>query len=52
MLAVTYAPAIIGVESHLVSIECDMANGLPGFVVVGLGDKAGDESRERVRRAC
>jgi magnesium chelatase family protein len=51
MLAVTYAPAIIGVESHLVSIECDMTNGLPGFVVVGLGDKAVDESRERVRSA-
>ena len=51
MLSVAYAPAIIGVESHLVSIECDMANGLPGFVVVGLGDKAVDESRERVRSA-
>lgn len=51
MLASTYAPAIIGITSHLISIECDMTNGLPGLVVVGLGDKAVDESRERVRSA-
>lgn len=51
MLSVTFAPAIIGVDCHLVSIECDMSNGLPGFVIVGLGDKAVDESRERVRSA-
>ncbi|HVQ43556.1 MAG TPA: YifB family Mg chelatase-like AAA ATPase [Candidatus Saccharimonadia bacterium] len=51
MLATTYAPAIIGIDSHLISIECDMTNGLPGFVIVGLGDKAVDESRERVRSA-
>ncbi len=51
MLSIAYAPAIIGIESHLVSIECDMTNGLPGLVVVGLGDKAVDESRERVRSA-
>jgi len=51
MLATTHAPAIIGIDSHLVSIECDMTNGLPGLVLVGLGDKAVDESRERVRSA-
>ncbi len=51
MLAKTHAPAIIGVDSHLISIECDMTNGLPGLIVVGLGDKAVDESRERVRSA-
>jgi len=51
MLSTTYAPAIIGIDSHLISIECDMTNGLPGFVMVGLGDKAVDESRERVRSA-
>ena len=51
MLARTYAPALYGVDGRLVSIECDMTNGLPGLVVVGLGDKAVDESRERVRSA-
>ncbi len=51
MLSTTYAPAIIGIDSHLISIECDMTNGLPGFVMVGLSDKAIDESKERVRSA-
>jgi magnesium chelatase family protein len=51
MLARTYAPALIGFDGQLVEIECDMSAGLPGFVVVGLGDKAIEEARERVRGA-
>jgi magnesium chelatase family protein len=51
MLAQTYAPALFGVDGRLISIECDITNGLPGFVVVGLGDKAVEESRERIRSA-
>lgn len=51
MLSAVYAPAIIGIDAHLISIECDITNGLPGFTVVGLGDKAVDESRVRVRSA-
>lgn len=51
MLAKVYAPAHVGVDSRLVEVECDLANGLPGFTVVGLGDKAVDESRERVKGA-
>jgi magnesium chelatase family protein len=51
MIAHTYAPALFGVDGRLVSIECDITNGLPGFIVVGLGDKAVEESRERVRSA-
>jgi magnesium chelatase family protein len=51
MLARIYAPALLGLESRLIEIECDMTSGLPGFVVVGLGDKAVDEARERVRSA-
>jgi magnesium chelatase family protein len=51
MLSKTYAPALFGVDGRLISIECDITNGLPGFVVVGLGDKAVEESRERVRSA-
>jgi len=47
----TFAPALFGIDGRIVSIECDITNGLPGFVVVGLGDKAVDESRERVRSA-
>jgi magnesium chelatase family protein len=51
MLARVYAPALFNLENRLIEIECDMTSGLPGFVVVGLGDKAVDEARERVRSA-
>ncbi|TAK88949.1 ATP-binding protein [Patescibacteria group bacterium] len=51
MLARVQAPAQMGLEGQLVEIECDMSNGLPGLVVVGLGNKAVEEARERVRGA-
>jgi len=51
MLTRIYAPALLSLESRLIEIECDMTSGLPGFIVVGLGDKAVDEARERVRSA-
>jgi magnesium chelatase family protein len=51
MLSTSYAPALHGADGRLVSIECDVTNGLPGIVIVGLGDKAVGESRERLRSA-
>lgn len=51
MLAKVLAPARIGLEGRLVEIECDMSSGLPGLVIVGLGNKAIEEARERVRSA-
>lgn len=51
MLSKIYAPALISLNGELVEIECDLANGLPGFIMVGLADKAVDEARERVRSA-
>lgn len=51
MLARVLAPARIGLEGQLVEIECDMSSGLPGLVIVGLGNKAIEEARERVRSA-
>src|SRR4051794_28512701 len=51
MLAKISAPASIGVQSTAVEIECDLSNGLPGFSMVGLADKAVDESKERIRSA-
>jgi magnesium chelatase family protein len=41
----------IGIDSVLVEIEVDLHAGLPQFTVVGLGDTAVQESRERVRSA-
>jgi magnesium chelatase family protein len=45
------ACALWGLETALVTVEADVANGLPAFVVVGLPDAAVQEARERVRAA-
>ncbi|OGZ71512.1 MAG: magnesium chelatase [Candidatus Staskawiczbacteria bacterium RIFCSPLOWO2_01_FULL_33_9] len=42
----------LGLETVKVDVEVNLANrGLPGFEIVGLPDKAVDESKERVRAA-
>lgn len=41
----------IGFEGALVEVESDAKRGLPSLQIVGLGSKAVDESRERVRSA-
>ncbi len=51
MLARVITFAIDGVEPRRVSVEVDIRPGLPAFTVVGLGDTAVRESRERVRSA-
>jgi magnesium chelatase family protein len=43
--------AIDGVDPRLVDVEVDIRPGLPAFTIVGLGDAAVRESRERVRSA-
>ncbi len=51
MLAKTIAAAHVGMDGMLVEVECDISNGLPSFVVVGLGNQAVNEARDRVRGA-
>lgn len=51
MLAKVNTVSNIGLDNHLVIVEADMSNGLPGFIVVGLANKAVDEAKERVRSA-
>jgi magnesium chelatase family protein len=51
MLAKVNSCAVIGLEGILVEVQVDIAQGLPAFAVVGLGDTAVQESRERVRAA-
>ena len=51
MLAHVTTFAIQGVESRRVTVEVDIRPGLPAFTIVGLGDRAVRESRERVRSA-
>lgn len=41
----------IGFEGKLIEVESDSKRGLPSLQIVGLGNKAVDESRERVRSA-
>jgi magnesium chelatase family protein len=42
---------LTGVRGHLVEVEVDLANGLPGVVLSGLPDTALHEARDRVRAA-
>lgn len=52
MLAKILSGAVVGLEAIFVTVEVDIASqGLPSFTIVGLPDKAIDESRERVRAA-
>lgn len=41
----------IGMESFLVDVEVDISNGLPIFSIIGLGDTAISESKDRIRTA-
>jgi magnesium chelatase family protein len=43
--------AIDGVDPRHVSVEVDIRAGLPSFTIVGLGDAAVRESRDRIRAA-
>lgn len=43
--------ALVGLDGQLVTIEVDIADGLPGYVLLGLPDAALTESRDRVRSA-
>ncbi len=51
MLARVCTFAIDGVDPRQVWVEVDIRPGLPSFTIVGLGDVAVRESRERVRSA-
>ena len=43
--------AFTGLEARRIEVQVQMTGGQPGIVIVGLGDKAVSESRERVRAA-
>ncbi len=51
MLAKISSVAVIGLAAEKVEVEVDLSGGLPGFMIVGLPDKAVEESKERVRSA-
>ena len=51
MLAKVLTCAVVGLDGALVEVEVDIGPGLPAFQIVGLGDTAIQEARERVRAA-
>ena len=50
-IATTKAIALNGIKGEVVTVEVDIADGLPGYSLLGLPDAALNESRERVRAA-
>ena len=51
MIARVFSATSIGFEGKRIEVECDASNGLPTLLIVGLGNKAIDEAKERVRSA-
>jgi magnesium chelatase family protein len=43
--------ALFGLDGHVVTVEADIADGLPAYILLGLPDAALTESRDRVRSA-
>ncbi|MDD5340831.1 MAG: YifB family Mg chelatase-like AAA ATPase [Patescibacteria group bacterium] len=51
MLTKLNSCAVIGLNPKLIEVETDVSNGKPDFFIVGLGDTAVQEARERTRLA-
>lgn len=47
----TSSVALTGLIGHLIDVEVDISDGLPGYVLLGLPDAALNESKDRVRAA-
>ncbi len=43
--------AVFGLDGYIITVEADMFSALPGIDIVGLGDTAVKESKERVKSA-
>ncbi len=46
-----FSCSLYGISGHLIEVEVDVVTGIGNFTIVGLGDTAVQESRERVRSA-
>ena len=51
MHAKIYSATTIGIQAHIVDVEVDLALGMLQFHIVGLADKAINESKDRIRAA-
>ncbi|MGM7669952.1 YifB family Mg chelatase-like AAA ATPase [Microbacterium sp. A93] len=52
VLGRTLAVALTGLHGHLVEVEADIGQSLPGFVLLGLPDQSLQESRDRIKAAA
>ena len=50
-IAQAWSVALIGLDGHVVEVEADLAQGLPGLAVIGLPDASLAEARDRIRAA-
>ena len=50
-VARAHGVGLVGVAGHIVEVEADLADGLPGVQLIGLPDTALHEARDRVRAA-
>src|SRR5690606_31235738 len=48
LIARALSGAVLGIDAYLVSVEADVANGVPKFFTVGLAQGAVREGKERV----
>jgi len=51
MLSKVFSAAVLGLDGQIIEVEADTSYGLPIFNIVGLPDKAVQESRDRVAAA-
>ncbi len=51
MIAQVHAATLVGIEAVPIVVEMEVGGATPQFILVGLPDKAVEESRERVRSA-
>lgn len=51
MISKVISAAPIGYEAEIIEVEGDSSKGLPSLQIVGMGNKAIDEARDRVRSA-
>ncbi|MCX7922364.1 MAG: YifB family Mg chelatase-like AAA ATPase [Clostridia bacterium] len=51
MLSKIKSCGLVGIDGYIVEVETDISSGIPAFEIVGLGDTAVRESKERVRAA-
>lgn len=51
MLSRVYTAQLVGLSADLIDVETDIGKGLHSFSIVGLGDKAVDEARDRINAA-